>query len=212
MIMNRIRFILSAMMAGILIALAGTIYLSVKSENAVLGAFLFGFGLLTVVSLDYKLYTGRIGYLIDQPKSYIIDILWIIVGNVLGSLLIASIIHLGQLHIIIDGAKDLVDYKLAKDFWTMFAQSILCGMMMYLGVDGYKRATNDVAKVVINIFAVVIFILAGFEHSIANIYYFFLANIWSFHTVLWFLMMLIGNGIGSILLNLIEKVGKLKKV
>ena len=66
---KHIETILSATMAGVLIAIACSAYLFLKTDHQIIGAFLFGFGLLTVVTLDYKLYTGRIGYLIDKDKK-----------------------------------------------------------------------------------------------------------------------------------------------
>jgi len=208
---NNIKTLLSAIMAGALIAIAGTTYLYLMTDYKIIGAFLFGFGLLCVVTLDYKLYTGRIGYLIDHDKTYIFEILIIIFGNILGGLLIGSIIYLSNYEIIINTAKLLVETKLSKNLLEIFGLSMLCGMMMYLGVDGYKRINNSVAKVVVNMFAVVIFVLLGFEHSIANVYYFILAHNYSWYMLLSFVIMLIGNGVGAILLNTIEKFGHLKK-
>ncbi len=211
MIKNYFNILLKAILAGILIALAGTIYLSLKSENAIIGAFLFGFGLLTIVGLDFKLYTGRVGYVIDEKPSYLIEILIIIIGNSLGGLLIASFVHLGNMQNIILTAQDMVTHKLSKELLPIFGLSILCGMMMYLGVEGYKRVKNDVARTVLNIFAVAIFILAGFEHSIANIFYFFVANLWTWYMFVAFLVMLLGNAVGAIILNGIEKLANTKK-
>src|SRR5690554_547268 len=112
---NNIKTLLSAIMAGALIAIAGTTYLYLMTDYKIIGAFLFGFGLLCVVTLDYKLYTGRIGYLIDHDKTYIFEILIIIFGNILGGLLIGSIIYLSNYEIIINTAKLLVETKLSKN-------------------------------------------------------------------------------------------------
>ncbi len=202
--------LLKAILAGVLIGLAGTIYLVLKAENAVLGAFLFGFGLLTIVTFDFKLYTGRIAYVIDQKPSYLIEILVIILGNVIGTALIAGTVYISNMTSIIETAEQMTVFKLNNNMLSMFGLSILCGMMMYLGVEGYKRVKNDVARVVLCILAVVIFILGGFEHSIANSYYFVLANMWSWHMILSFVVMLIGNAAGAILLNGLEKVTKTK--
>jgi nitrite transporter NirC len=73
-------------------------------------------------------------------------------------------------------------------------------MMMYLGVEGYKRTKNETAKVFIVSFAVVIFILAKFEHSVANMVYFFLAGSFTFKTLLYLIVMILGNAIGAMLL------------
>ena len=65
--MSHIRVLINAVLAGIFIGLAGTVYLSVPNKFA--GAFLFGFGLLTIVCCSFKLYTGAIGYLVNQGRK-----------------------------------------------------------------------------------------------------------------------------------------------
>ena len=77
-------------------------------------------------------------------------------------------------------------------------------MMMYVGVQGFKTMKIDLMKVFIVILAVTIFILAKFEHSIANMLYFFVGNTWSFKAVLYTVIWIFGNGIGAVILNLIE--------
>jgi len=58
--------------------------------------------------------------------------------------------------------------------------------------------------VVILIFAVMIFILSKFEHSIANMLYFFLSSVITIKGILYLALMILGNAIGSIILNLFE--------
>ena len=50
-----------AILAGMMIALAGTVNLSV--DNKYLGSFLFSFGLITIIIQDWWLYTGKVGVL-----------------------------------------------------------------------------------------------------------------------------------------------------
>jgi nitrite transporter NirC len=88
--------------------------------------------------------------------------------------------------------------------------SILCGAMMYLGVEGYRRAKLDTAKVLFVIFAVMIFILSKFEHSVANMAYVFIGGQLTIKTILYLIIMVVGNGIGAMLLckmdHSIEKI------
>ena len=57
---------------------------------------------------------------------------------------------------------------------------------------------------------VTVFIICGFEHCVANMYYFSAANAWDFKTVLYLLVMILGNSVGGILIALGNKYG-LKK-
>ncbi len=206
-----IEIIFLAILAGILIGIAGTLYLSYYQTNLLGAAVLFSFGLLIIVTLNYNLYTGKVGYLIDNKLSYFVDLLLIILGNLIGLAFMALIIHLSNKTNIIDNANIILNNKLSFNMWQSFLLSIPCGMLMYLGVDGYKRSENVVAKVLILVFAVTIFLVIGFEHSIANLYYLLLKNSWNFDQVLYFLLWIIGNGIGSVMLNYLEKKANLKE-
>lgn len=205
-----VEILLRAVLAGLLIGLAGTVYLALKSSNAIVGSLLFSFGLLTIVSVDYKLYTGRVGYIIDNKPSYMIDVLFIILGNLIGTGLVGLTVLLSNYANIINEGIYVTSVKLDSTFIEMFFKSILCGIMMYLGVEGFKRFKNDFAKVLAVIFAVMIFILAGFEHSVANMYYFVVAKSFTLHTLLALIVMILGNGVGAILFNLLEKFAKTK--
>ena len=55
------KLITKSILAGVLIALAGIIYLNCSDK--VVGSFLFSFGLCLVVILEANLYTGKVGYI-----------------------------------------------------------------------------------------------------------------------------------------------------
>ena len=193
---------LKAVMAGIFIGIAGLIYLSV--ENKVLGALLFSFGLLMVVSKGYFLYTGKVGYLLPYTKGYLIILGKTIIGNLIGISLVGLLFRFSGQEVVINQAVLMVSSKLDRSWYQALILSIFCGMMMYVGVQGYKAMKLDILKVLIVIFAVTIFILAKFEHSVANMLYFALGNAWSFKGVLYTVIWIIGNGIGAVFLNLVE--------
>ena len=66
--------LLNAVLAGLAIGIAGTVFLAVKNPN--LGAFLFAFALMTILCYGFKLFTGAIGYLVTQKKSDVPGYLW----------------------------------------------------------------------------------------------------------------------------------------
>ena len=71
--MERTRQFVSAIIAGMLIGMGGTVYLS--QSNAVIGSFLFSIGLYTILVFQLHLYTGKIGYTPFQKPVYIIELL-----------------------------------------------------------------------------------------------------------------------------------------
>ncbi len=50
-----------------------------------------------------------------------------------------------------------------------------------------------------------VFILSGFEHVVANMYYFAIARIWSVNTIISLIVMTTGNSIGGLLIPLYQK-------
>lgn len=184
--LEKIKVMMKAVYAGFMIGIGGIVYLSV--ENKVIGSLLFSFGLLTIVVQEYNLYTGKIGF-VKRIKE-LSDMLLIILGNYLGTLLAAGIAHAASLGI---DSRALAELKLGKDPMQIFLKSVFCGVMMYLAIDNYKKSKHFLFIIA----PIMIFILSGFEHSIANMFYFNLAQSFHLKTFGYLGLMLLGNGIGS---------------
>lgn len=77
--MEKFKLFRYSLLAGLMIAIGGTVNLSV--ENKVVGAFLFSIGLFTVVNQQFALFTGRVGdFKLKQP-AFLIDLLIIWMGQ-----------------------------------------------------------------------------------------------------------------------------------
>ena len=79
---NIINLLKKSILAGILIGLGGFAFLSI--ENTIVGSILFSFGLISIVLLGQKLYTGMIGY---AKWSELSSMIIILVGNFIGSVI-----------------------------------------------------------------------------------------------------------------------------
>lgn len=184
---------IKAIYAGFMIGIGGMIYLSV--DNKVIGALLFSFGLLTIVAQGFYLYTGKVGFI--KSIREVLDMLIIIAGNLVGTFIAACMSRAAGLSI---SSLELTARKLDNSLLHIFLLSILCGVMMYLAIDNHKRAKN----LLFIIAPVMIFILAGFEHSIANMFYFHLAACYTPKAFGYLAVMLLGNGIGAKMFDLKE--------
>jgi formate transporter len=193
---------LKAIMAGVYIGVAGLIYLSLDSK--IIGSLMFSFGLLVVVTRGYYLYTGKVGYLFPYQKGYLVVLLETLLGNMIGIASIAFLFRLTGISSVVIEASALYDLKLTHLWYETLILSIFCGMMMYIAVDSFVKVSHDFAKIIVLVFAVMIFILAKFEHSVANMLYLFLSDSYSIKSFLYLIIMIIGNGIGGITLNLVE--------
>ena len=195
-----IDYLIKSIFAGIMIGIAGTVYLRV--DNNFFGAFLFSIGLLVICMYGMNLFTGKVGYVLINKFNYIYELLITIVGNFIGTFLVARLVLLTRFKSVSDKAIDLVNLKLNDNLLSIFILSILCGILMYIAVNNYKKINNEIGKYSCIFMCVMVFILSGFEHSIANMYYISVANLLSFKSLLYILIMLLGNSVGSILIAL----------
>lgn len=181
-----------SILAGIMIGLAGVVNLSV--DNKFVGALLFSFGLITILAQSLNLYTGKIGTINLSCEWFMLPV--IIFGNFIGTNIIAwgmSLTRFGET--LSQSAYVIVQNKLADNWFSILLLSIGCGIMMYLAVKGWAENTSTWLIVIL---PVMIFILSGFEHSIANMFYFAMANEYSIKAFLYVGLMLIGNAIGTL--------------
>ena len=77
---------------------------------------------------------------------------------------------------------------------------------MFIAADGYKTVENQVGKVLIVFLPVMVFILSGFEHCIADMFYFSLAGDFSMTMLKALVAITIGNSIGGGLIPLMQKL------
>ena len=205
---DNLKILVRAILARVMISIGGTIYLAL--DNKMLGAFLFSIGLFAICANGFNLYTGKIGYVIDNKPKYLIELLFTLIGNLIGTVGCGYLLFLSrQGDKLRSTAQAISTIKLNDNLLSIFILSIFCGIIMYLAVDLYKKLT-DFGKYMGIFMGITVFILAGFEHCVANMYYFSAANMWTWKTVLYVLVMIAGNSVGSILLALGMKYG-LKK-
>jgi len=184
--------------AGIMIGIGGTVYLAIN--NHVVGSFLFAIGLLMVCMYGMNLFTGKVGYILINKISYVYELLVSLVGNFIGTYLVGFLIRNTRFSIYQEKALQLSEIKLDDNLISIFILSIFCGILMYIAVNNYKKVTSDIGKYIGIFLCVMVFILCGFEHCVANMYYFTVANVWSTNTFLYLLIMILGNSLGSIII------------
>lgn len=187
-----IRILIRAFLAGMAISIGGCVYMA--CEVKWVGAILFSVGLMTVVAFGLDLYTGKIGYAVDNPPSYLIDILVIIIGNFIGCLFVGLMMPY-------DAAVTAVNGKLDIEWYRAIFKGIMCGILMFIAVDFYKQRKNFLAI----FFCVPTFILAGFEHSIADMFYFVSAGEYSAEGLVFIILVIVGNAIGGMLIPFCRK-------
>lgn len=201
------KIMFKSFLAGVMIAIGGTVFLSI--ENKVIGASLFSIGLFGVLIYNLNLYTGKIGYLITNFNlKYVKELAITIIGNFIGACSVGFILRYTRIYDnIYSKALILANTKLNDNLLSIFILSIFCGLLMYFAVNGFKKQT-DFGKYLVVYLGVAVFILCGFEHCIANMYYFSVADIWSLKTLGYTGIMVLGNSVGSFIIPLCNLVIK----
>lgn len=200
------RVLIRSFLAGVLVSMGGVVYL--MSPDKAIGGFLFSFALFAIVNMNLNLYTGKIGYLVLNLNWKYAGMLGItLVGNFLGTLCTAYLIRLTRMDIM-EVVTKVTQVKLDDNYISMFILAIFCGMLMFLGVDLFRSIESYVGKALSIIFVVMIFIMSGFEHCIADMFYFNLAGNLNLLTLA---VLILGNSVGGTLLCFLCEIGKEKK-
>ena len=199
-IKENVSILLKGIYAGIMIGIGGTIYLSVS--NQVVGAILFAIGLLTICVYKMNLYTGMIGYILENKLGYLKTLIFTLLGNLLGTIITALLILNTRIANISIRAREMAIIKISDNYLSIFILSVFCGNLMYIAVNNFKKREDSIIKYLSIFICVVVFILCGFEHCIANMYYISLAKAWSFKSAISMLFMILGNSFGAIIMSL----------
>ena len=187
------RCLVRGILAGMAISIGGCVYLG--CEVKWVGAILFSIGLFTVFTFGLDLYTGKVGYLVDNDLSYIPYLVLVIIGNFVGCLAVG-------LAMSSDAAVALAQTKLADpDYLRILFKGVFCGVLMFIAADYYKTKKSYLATV----FCVPVFILAGFEHSIADMFYFCAGNQFTLEALIFILVVILGNAIGGMIIPAARK-------
>ena len=198
-----------AMAAGFCIGIGGIVFLA--QENKFAGAFLFAVGLLTILVFRFNLFTGMVGYLTDnlmeKKFGYLFTLLLVWVGNFLGTAVAAGLVSLTRLQAALKLKCDpIVAVKLADSWYSLLILGIFCGILMFIAVDTFKKriGEKDFLCCIAVFMGVMVFILAGFEHSIADMFYFCLSGK-VVEAIPALLLITLGNAIGGNLIPWVQK-------
>lgn len=190
--------------AGICVSLGGTVFL--MTDNKIIGALFFTVGLFAICTMGLRLYTGRVCYVFENDGRYALSLLPIWLGNLCGTVLMAkaeSFTRIGET--LAQKAAVLCQTKLDDSLLSIFLLAMGCDILIFIAVDGFANNPHEFGKYLALFFGVCVFILCSFEHCVANMYYFTVASVWSGRTVLYLLVMTLGNSAGGVLLPLLRK-------
>lgn len=194
--MKRLAEFLKSILAGVMISMGGIVFLS--CDNKYVGALLFSTGLLTVVMFGFNLYTGKVGYIFQNDKAFLLDTVLSIFGNLMGC------IAVGLARPSVGNVVDICASKLDKTLLAAGIDAVFCGILIFVCVDIFKKTKNPLGI----FFCIPTFILCGFEHSVADMFYFINARAVSLDAVIFIAVVVLGNAVGGLLIPVVMSAYK----
>jgi formate/nitrite transporter FocA (FNT family) len=199
--------LLNSFLAGLFISIGGTVFIACAlngGENAfihkVIGSIMFCIALLSICMMGLYLFTGKVGYIVnDHSKKNILAVLLGLSGNFIGTTLFGVITSYASPKIY-EYAKVMCEAKVQLNPFVVLFYGVMCGILMYTAVHTYRENKTFVGI----LFCVSVFIISGFEHSIADMFYFSAARAFTLDYLWFIVLVIIGNSIGGMLVPLVR--------
>ena len=194
---NYFKVLLSSVLAGMCIGIGGVVFLSL--EDKLTGSFFFTTGLFVICSMGLHLFTGKVCFIFDNRKEYLLSLPVIWIGNLFGTTLVAKLVSFSRISGISQKAAELCAIKMSDTYISLFVLGILCNILIYIAVEGYRTIPYEAGKYLSLFFGVMVFILCGYEHCVADMFYFSASDMWSPEAFLRLFIITMGNAIGGVL-------------
>lgn len=173
------RLFLLAVLAGMFIAFAGVgSTIANVVVNKLAGACVFPAGLAMVIVAGSELFTGdnlMLTAVLERritAGAMFLTLLIVWVGNFLGSWLVAALaVGSGVLAPYAETVASVAAAKASLGFGEALLRGVLCNLLVCLAVWMAAAAKEPAGKIVGLFFPIMVFVLCGYEHCVANMYY-----------------------------------------
>ena len=180
-----LKVLVSSMLAGLFIGLGYFGYIVITANSGIdlglskfIGGLVFSVGIVMVIIAGADLFTGNclvmFGVVTKKVKfsSVVTHLLVVLLGNFIGALFLVFLVYYsntpGQLDIIV--INRIADAKMNLSFSEAIFRGILCNILVAIGVYMSYAAKNVTGKILGAVFPVMVFVILGFEHSVANMF------------------------------------------
>lgn len=182
------KMIILGIFAGIFIGFAGVASTTASAtiENGSIGrlisACVFPAGMAMVLVAGSELFTGNnliiISVLQKQVKirEMLKNWLFVFIGNFIGAAFVALMVVYGHTPDLFDEGLAVkmvaaAQVRINQSFGEAFIRGVMCNILVCIAVWAAFAAKKVSGKLLMSFWPVMIFVLCGFEHSIADIYF-----------------------------------------
>ena len=202
--MSGLKTFIYGIIGGMCISIGGCAFLA--SESKVVGAVFFVVGLFTICTFGFNLFTGKVCYSLENNAKYLgtLGLIWL--GTFAGCLIMGGLLRLTRLTALVEKAQGVADTKLGDSLLSIFILAIFCNILIFIAVDGFKNIQHEIGKYLALFFGVTVFVLCGFEHCVANMFYITAAGRWTGYALLFIIVNTLGNAAGGLLIPVLKKL------
>lgn len=148
-----------------------------------LGALVFPVGIIAIILMQAELFTSdcmvMVAVYAGRTKiSKTLRILFLIVAaNLIGAIFIAFLTLSSGIfdEVVINLVKSKALHKVHMPIGQLFTSAVLCNIIVCSGVCLAYSCKEEITKIAVLWLAIVVFVLSGTEHIVANMYYLFVA-------------------------------------
>lgn len=183
------KMLLLGFMAGMYISFGATNFLTITANmtgdlaglGKLLGASAFSVGLMLVVVCGAELFTGNCLMSLAAfakkitPYQLIRSWVFVYIGNVLGAYFAAIVLYYSGTFpegAMADNIIKIAQAKAALPFVSVFLKGFACNVLVCLAVWFATASKDIISKVAACFFPIMTFVLCGYEHCVANMFYF----------------------------------------
>ena len=186
--MSAFKMLLLGIFAGLFISFAGiaattaTATMETASAGRLIAAIVFPAGMAMVLIAGSELFTGNNLIIISvlEKKVTVAKMLknwfFVYIGNFLGAAFVAAMVTYGHVPDLFEGtlAKAVINsgvIRTSMDFSDALIKGILCNILVCIAVWMAFASKQVSGKLLISFWPVLLFVLCGFEHCVADMYY-----------------------------------------
>ena len=213
---------LKSILAGLSIGLGGTLFTLTRwATNAlnsyfetddwsqpgqIFGSCVFSVGLMLVCWFKLSLFTGKVGLMfeLNQDVMYAVSLLIMLIFNIGGAVAVGLFVRWifgrfeGFTSAVLAIASIKTTYTDSNNYLKSCMNGLFCGVCVHLAVRGFANCEAGFEKFVILLWFVLMFVYSGFEHCIANTFYFACAHMVKKEVFINICLSICGNWLGTL--------------
>jgi len=178
-----LRLLLLGIAAGFILACAGAaasnaaFSIQLASVAKLVSALIFPFGLIAIIFTGSELFTGNclisISVLDKSAKlsGMVRNLIIVYIGNFIGSAIVAAAVAYSGSETLIFYIMKAAATKCSLSFGKALVMGFMCNVLVCLGVVCSLSTSTPSGRAMGAYIPVCLFVLCGFEHSIANMFY-----------------------------------------